>query len=50
MGVTLWSFRRLSLTPGDPFFGHWHDTSELLTSPFAYDRVLVTARLHRKGL
>lgn len=50
VGVTLWNFRRLSLLPGDPFFGHWHETSELLTSPFTHDRVLVTARLHRKGL
>lgn len=50
VGVTLWSFRRLMLTPGDPFFGQWHESSELLDTPFHYDRVVIEARLHRKGV
>jgi hypothetical protein len=46
-GVTIWRFRRLVLTPGDPLFGQWHETVELPPSPFRYDRILVTARVHR---
>ena len=48
IGVTIWSFRRLILRPGDPQFGQWHETTELLPSPYQYDRVLVTARIHRQ--
>lgn len=44
--VTLWGFRRLILTPGDPVFGQWHETDELAASPYEYDRVVVTARIH----
>jgi hypothetical protein len=50
VGVTLWGFRRLSLGPGDPFFGQWHESDELLSTPFHYDRVLINARLHREGI
>jgi hypothetical protein len=49
-GVTIWRFRRLVLTPGDPLFGQWHETIELLPSPFRYDRIFVTARVHRDRL
>ncbi|MEZ4677570.1 MAG: hypothetical protein R2932_25475 [Caldilineaceae bacterium] len=47
MGVTIWSFRRLVLTPGDPVFGQWHESESLPASPFRYDRIFITARLHR---
>lgn len=47
IGVTIWSFRRLLLSPGDPAFGEWHESVELLPTPYRYDRVLVTARIHR---
>ena len=47
IGVTLWGFRRLSLTPGDVSFGQWHESTELPPTPFLYDRVLVVARIHR---
>lgn len=46
-GVTLWHFRRLVLTPGDAMFGQWHESVELPPLPFRYDRVFVTARVHR---
>jgi hypothetical protein len=46
-GVTIWRFRRLVLTPGDAMFGQWHETVELLPLPFGYDRIYVTARVHR---
>jgi hypothetical protein len=46
-GVTIWRFRRLILRPGDPLFGQWHESVELLPSPFQYDRIIVTARVHR---
>jgi hypothetical protein len=46
-GVTIWQFRRLILRPGDPLFGQWHESVELLPSPFRYDRIIVTARVHR---
>jgi hypothetical protein len=46
-GVTIWRFRRLILRPGDPLFGQWHESVELLPSPFLYDRIIVTARVHR---
>ena len=47
VGVTIWRFRRLVLRPGDPLFGQWHETVELPSSPYQYDRVIVTARVHR---
>lgn len=50
IGATLWSFRRLILTPGDPLFGQWRDTSNLPATPFRFDRVLIQARLHRQGV
>jgi hypothetical protein len=49
-GVTIWGFRRLVLAPGDPLFGRWHETHELPPTPYEYDRVLVTARVHRDVL
>ena len=50
IGVTVWSFRRLVLTPGDPLFGQWHATTTLLPQPYQYYRVFVTARVHRNGM
>jgi hypothetical protein len=50
IGVTIWSFQRLILSPGDPAFGEWHESVELLPSPYRYDRVVVTARIHRRGI
>jgi hypothetical protein len=50
IGVTIWGFRRLVLTPGDPVFGQWHESDALLASPFTYDRLFITARLHRNRL
>jgi hypothetical protein len=47
VGVTAWHFRRLMLTPGDPHFGDFHETDSLLPQPYVYDRLFVTARLHR---
>ena len=47
IGVTIWGFNRLVLTPGDAAFGQWHESTELLPTPFTYDRVLVTVRIHR---
>ncbi len=47
VGATIWHFRRLMLTPGDPHFGSFHETDALLPQPFVYDRLFVTARLHR---
>ncbi len=47
IGVTIWSFQRLILTPGDVAFGQWHESIELPPTPYSYDRVLVTARIHR---
>ena len=47
VGVTIWRFRRLVLRPGDPLFGQWHETVDLPSSPFRYDRIVVTARVHR---
>ena len=45
IGVTIWGFQRLILTPGDPAFGQWHESIDLLPTPYRYDRVLVTARI-----
>ncbi len=50
IGVTIWRFRRLVLTPGDAVFGQWHASEQLPATPFTQDRVLVTARLHRNRL
>jgi hypothetical protein len=50
VNVTLWHFRRLILRPGDPNFGHWHESVELPSNPFRHDRIYVTARLHRQGI
>jgi hypothetical protein len=47
VNVTLWNFRRLILRPGDASFGQWHESVELPASPYKYDRIYVTARLHR---
>jgi hypothetical protein len=49
-GLTIWQFRRLVLSPGDPLFGQWHESVELLPSPYRYDRIVVTARVHRNRL
>ncbi len=48
--VTIWNFRRLVLTPGDAVFGEWHETDQLTPTTYLYDRVLVTARLHRSKI
>jgi hypothetical protein len=29
VSVTIWSFRRLILRPGDPLFGEWHESDSL---------------------
>lgn len=50
VGLTIWAFHRLVLKPGDPLFGQWFESDELSTSPLGFDRVLVTARLHRQKL
>ncbi|MDI9548753.1 MAG: hypothetical protein QM346_14275 [Chloroflexota bacterium] len=50
IGATFWSFRRLVLAPGDPLFGEWHESVELLPVPYAYDRICVTARVHRQAI
>ncbi len=47
-GVTIWGFRRLVLAPGDPLFAQWHETDALPPMPFRYDRIFVTARVHRE--
>lgn len=48
--VTLWQFRRLVLSPGDPNFGQWYETPELPPVPFRHDKIFVTARVHRRGV
>ena len=50
IGVTVWGFQRLILSPGDSAFGQWHESTELLPTPYLYDRVVVTARIHRRGM
>ena len=45
--VTVWSFRRLVLRPGDAQFGEWRETTELPPTPYQFDRVVITARVHR---
>jgi len=48
--VTVWRLQRLILRPGDPLFGQWHESVELLPLPLHYDRVIVTARIHRERI
>ncbi len=48
--VTAWRFQRLILRPGDPLFGQWHESVELLPLPLHYDRVIVAARVHRERI
>jgi hypothetical protein len=48
--VTVWSIRRLVLTPGDPVIGEWRISESLPPVPYRYDRVLITARRHRSVL
>ncbi len=48
--VIVWSFRRLVLTPGDPVIGEWRSTDILPPTPYHYDRVVLTCRLHRASL
>lgn len=50
VGVIIWQVHRLALAPGDPNFGQWHEAVELLPVPFIYDRVVITARVHRSVL
>lgn len=50
VGVILWGVRRLILSPGDPLFGQWRETSDLPATPFRYDKVLIQARLHKQGV
>jgi hypothetical protein len=45
--VIIWGFHRLVLTPGDPVAGEWYATDVLPATPYLYDRVFITARLHR---
>jgi hypothetical protein len=47
IGVTIWNFRRLVLTPGDAAFGQWYESIELLPTPYRFDRVVVTAHIHK---
>ena len=48
--ATVWGINRLVLAPGDPKFGQWYETTELPTSPYIYDLVLISARLHSKSM
>ena len=50
VNMTVWGVRRLSLTPGDPNFGQWYESDELLPLPYQHDRIVVTAHIHRTGL
>jgi len=45
--VTIWNFRRLSLTPGDAVFGQWHESDVLMPTPYHYDHIVIECRLHR---
>lgn len=49
-GMTVWGIRRLLLSPGDPNFGQWYESEDLLPAPFRHDRIVVTARVHRSIL
>lgn len=48
LGMTAWHFERLVLTPGDPHFGAWVETDTLLPQPWKHDRILMTAKMHRR--
>lgn len=48
VGVTLWRFNRLVLTPGDPHFGAWIESDALPPVPLRGDRIIVTAHVHRR--
>ena len=50
VGLTIWRFRRLLLTPGDVRFGEWHESAELPDSPYQFDRMLLEGRLHWEHL
>lgn len=50
VGATVWSVRRLVLTPGDPHFGEWIESESLLPTPIGSDRIYITARLHRRKI
>jgi hypothetical protein len=50
VGATVWSVRRLVLTPGDPHFGEWVESESLLPTPIGLDRVYVTVRMHRRAI
>ena len=45
--VTIWHVLRLVLTPGDAVFGQWHESDQLMPTPYRYDRVVIQSRLHR---
>jgi hypothetical protein len=48
ISVIIWGVHRLVLTPGDPNFGRWHESDELQPAPFVHDRIVITARVHRR--
>ena len=48
IGITAWGFKRLVLTPGDAHFGEWIESDKLLPTPIGLDRILVTARMHKR--
>jgi hypothetical protein len=50
VGVTIWQFHRLVLTPGDPLFGKWFASDALPPAPYQYDRVFITTRLHQRAI
>ena len=50
VSLTIWSIHRLVLTPGDPLFGQWYEGDTLVAAPLGFDRVWITARLHRHSL
>ncbi len=50
IGATVWGVRRLLLTPGDPFFGRWHESDDLANTPFIYDTVLIKVHLHQNKI
>ena len=50
VGATVWHFSRLIQTPGDPNFGLMVEAEKLLPLPYAWDRIYVTARVHRRIL
>jgi len=50
IGVSAWGVKRLVLTPGDPHFGEWIESESLLPTPIGLDRIVVTARIHRRTI